>query len=125
MKRILSWLHALSSTCGLLPLLAAVVLLGSARASAVYEATLTPPVRTDLESNHPDQALIDAVLAKRAPELGLTLRRQLGLAIAQESQKAGFDPLLILAIINVESEFDADALSNKGAQGLMQIKPST
>ena len=36
-----------------------------------------------------DAALIDAVLAKRAPDLGLTLRRQLGQAIAEEARKHG------------------------------------
>ncbi|MBX5480924.1 MAG: lytic transglycosylase domain-containing protein [Myxococcaceae bacterium] len=72
-----------------------------------------------------DFALIDEVLQKRAPNLGLTLRRQLGVAIADEARQAGYDPLLILAIIDVESDFLEDAVSNKGARGLMQIKPST
>ena len=36
-----------------------------------------------------------------------------------------FHPLLILAIIDVESDFEEAAISNKGARGLMQIKPST
>ena len=56
----------------------------------------------------PDQALIDSVLAKRAPELGLTLRTQVGRAIAEEARRAGYDPLLILAVIDVESEFDEE-----------------
>lgn len=126
MKKILQMLHSLSSHCGLLPLLAAVVLLGSARISAIFDgAEVPPPMRTDLEAVHPDMALIDAILARRAPELGLTLRHQLAGAISEEAQTASYDPLLILAIINVESEFEEDALSSKGARGLMQIKPST
>jgi soluble lytic murein transglycosylase-like protein len=72
-----------------------------------------------------DATLIDAVLVKRAPDLGLTLRRQLGQAIAEEARKTGYDPLLILAIIDVESDFAEEAVSVKGARGLMQIKPST
>lgn len=77
------------------------------------------------ESASHDASLIDAVLAKRAPELGLTLRRQLGQAIAEEAHRSGYDPLLILAVIDVESDFAEEAISEKGARGLMQIKPST
>jgi len=44
-----------------------------------------------------------------------------------ESQAAdnGLDPLLVAAIIHVESKFDPQAVSRKGALGLMQIMPST
>lgn len=37
----------------------------------------------------------------------------------------GFDPLLVLAMIQVESSFGTRAVSHKGACGLMQVKPST
>ena len=36
---------------------------------------------------------------------------------------AGFDPILIIAVMAIESGFDATAVSHKGAQGLMQIIP--
>jgi hypothetical protein len=40
-----------------------------------------------------------------------------------ESEKNSLDPILILAIIQVESRFDAKAVSSRGAQGLMQVTP--
>ena len=83
------------------------------------------PAPAALAPGHPDMELIDAVLAKRAPELGMTLRAQVSRAVAEEAQRAGYDPLLILAIIDVESEFDEDAVSSRGARGLMQIQPAT
>ena len=41
------------------------------------------------------------------------------------SEKHQMDPYLVAAIINVESGFDPEAESPKGARGLMQIMPQT
>jgi len=43
--------------------------------------------------------------------------------ILHESEKHSLDPVLILAVIQVESQFDHNAVSTRGAQGLMQIRP--
>lgn len=45
--------------------------------------------------------------------------------ITEISQKNGLEPSLILAQIKAESGFDKDAISKKGALGLMQIMPET
>lgn len=74
---------------------------------------------------HPEQPRIDAVLARRAPGMGLALRAHVADAVAEESARAGFDPLLVLAVIAVESEFQEDAVSPVGARGLMQLRPTT
>ncbi len=40
-----------------------------------------------------------------------------------EATKAGLHPEMVLAVINVESNFDRWAISHAGAQGLMQVMP--
>ena len=39
------------------------------------------------------------------------------------SERAGIDPLLVLAVIAIESSFDPNAVSLAGAEGLMQVVP--
>jgi soluble lytic murein transglycosylase len=126
--RLFEHLHALSSGCSRLPLLAGLALVVSARLVPLLDQRPVQPVVPEVvaaEAMSPDAGLIDAVLARRAPDLGLTLRRQLGQAISEEARRTGYDPLLILALIDVESDFEEEAISEKGAKGLMQIKPST
>ncbi|MBI2359194.1 MAG: lytic transglycosylase domain-containing protein [Deltaproteobacteria bacterium] len=43
--------------------------------------------------------------------------------IRTESHKYSLDPLLVLAVIEVESRFQLAAVSERGARGLMQIRP--
>lgn len=45
--------------------------------------------------------------------------------INKYSKEYNVDPFLVAAIINVESKYDKDAISNKDARGLMQIMPGT
>ncbi|AVQ14027.1 Transglycosylase SLT domain protein [Leptospira santarosai] len=45
--------------------------------------------------------------------------------IRRESEKNHLDPFLVQSVIKAESGFKADAISPKGAIGLMQLMPST
>lgn len=51
--------------------------------------------------------------------------RRLAMAIVAESVHQSYDPLFVAAVIKSESAFNEMAVSNKGAQGLMQIMPDT
>lgn len=43
--------------------------------------------------------------------------------VYQEANNVGLDPQLVLAVIDIESNFDRHAVSRVGAQGLMQVMP--
>jgi hypothetical protein len=72
--------------------------------------------------------LVDRVedqLFLRMPELGDLPRRLLARTIVAEAEEARIDPLLVLALIQVESGYDPAALSGRGARGLMQLREPT
>ncbi len=45
--------------------------------------------------------------------------------VIEEAKKAKIDPVLVMAIISVESQFDPKAKGTSGEMGLMQILPNT
>ncbi|WP_334119302.1 lytic transglycosylase domain-containing protein [Limnobacter sp.] len=60
-------------------------------------------------------------LARRVPDFAE--RTELIKIIRYEAQRIGIDPQIIFALIEVESNFRADAVSHAGAIGLMQVMP--
>lgn len=100
-----------------------------ARRLADGEAELTRP-RAALEDRD-DPALyeralelgiVDAVKASKLPE---RQQRRIATAIVREAQSNGLDPLLLVAVIRIESAFNNYAVSPVGAMGLMQVMPAT
>jgi hypothetical protein len=85
-----------------------------------------PPSADDLPPPQPEAfRQMDELLAYREPSLDIDVRGRLAATIVSEAEEANLDPLLVLAVIEVESSFDAGALSEAGAMGLMQLRGPT
>lgn len=63
------------------------------------------------------------VLEAKAKSLSSSERSRVADLIIRYSIANDHDPLLLLALIEIESNYRLDAVSNKGAVGLMQIRP--
>ena len=74
---------------------------------------------------NPALAAVDLFAAERAGDSSrrLLLRLPYGAAISQAAERHRVDGLLLAALVEVESSFDARSLSQRGAMGLMQIMP--
>jgi soluble lytic murein transglycosylase-like protein len=64
-----------------------------------------------------------SVLRQQRGDLRDTWAWAIAETILTESKRHALDPLLVLAVINVESGFQHTAASTVGARGLMQIRP--
>lgn len=69
-------------------------------------------------------AKIESWLLSQDPSIDDASLADLARGILEESKKNALDPILVLAVIQVESRFDHKAVSARGAQGLMQVKPA-
>lgn len=69
--------------------------------------------------------IIILILLWHKPILKIYFILDYGEKITSYSRAQGVNPALISAIVFVESRFNAEAESHKGALGLMQIMPST
>jgi hypothetical protein len=63
--------------------------------------------------------------AGAAIDPGLLDETPYGAIIAAMSEAHGVDPMLVRALIQVESNYKARAKSNRGAMGLMQLMPAS
>ncbi len=68
---------------------------------------------------------VKAVLSRYPRWIGPSGRESLANLLVAEGQRAGIDPLLLVALIWVESAFCNSAISCRGARGLMQVMPAT
>lgn len=84
------------------------------------------PVEPHPAAQPPDvTAAIPSVQAASPPPLDPPVEEDLETIIRDAAARHGIEPDLLAAVIAVESGYRADALSPKGAQGLMQLMPAT
>jgi soluble lytic murein transglycosylase-like protein len=126
-RRVIDWRAALAA--------ALVAFAGPALAGAQQYEMLSASVRATLASAVNDRASVDVKdLDTRAWVRAMTRRvisrfpdedsaRQFLALVRYESMRAGLDPHLVLAVIDVESRFRKYAVSKAGARGLMQVMP--
>jgi soluble lytic murein transglycosylase-like protein len=117
------------------PLLAvpAVCRAGAQREEALSVSVASAMSRAITAENMPhlvfeDPRLGQAWLAEMSSRLVRKLpdpwvRERLLTAVQYEASRAGLDPQLVLALIQVESGFNKYAISGAGARGLMQVMP--
>jgi soluble lytic murein transglycosylase-like protein len=84
--------------------------------SCVPEETYAEPLRD------PAEPILVRYLSRRFLIATAATERMVGAAF-QAAREVGLDPLLLLAVISVESRFNPIAESVMGAKGLMQIIP--
>jgi soluble lytic murein transglycosylase len=76
------------------------------------------------EERHREEIIrIHSVVKRKQRDLDEASAWSLAAAISDEARKHDLDPLLVLALINVESRFQPERTSPHGARGLMQILP--
>jgi len=108
---------------------------GDALAGAQQYEVLSASVRASLSAAVNDRTPVDFKdLDTRAWVRAMTRRvssrfadeeaaRQFLMLVRYESLRAGLDPHLVLAVIDVESRFRKYAVSRAGARGMMQVMP--
>jgi len=119
-RRSLSLAFAVA-TAGVLLVLAADRAYAPERGRVAIEPCL-PEDTFAAEPRDPGQALLVKYLSRRFLVAGEATERMVGAAY-RAARDVGLDPLLVLAVISVESRFNPIAESVMGARGLMQIIP--
>jgi membrane-bound lytic murein transglycosylase MltF len=97
--------------------------LGSLLVFLLHPTHLVDEIDKARAKNHHETSDIYTVLKAHDMDMSEAPLWNLAGSILEESKKHAFDPMLVLAIIQVESRFNHRAVSPRGAQGLMQIHP--
>lgn len=85
----------------------------------------SPEVVSQVLESAETRAKLFTAISDCRPSLSERQRWRIVDAIREEAERHGYDPLFVMALIEVESTCSPTANSPRGAVGLTQIKPST
>ena len=98
----------------------------TAQGAAAQAAPVVPTAQADgLPVELQAMSLFRSPTAPAAAATTLQLPGGFGQMVDQAAKKYGVDPALIAAVMETESRFNPDAVSQAGARGLMQLMPAT
>ncbi len=111
-------------------------LLGDTHAEGMFKRLATPADKPECVQQAERTELQKANEAQQAAEVASLATRYQGMVSTDEQRRImkivyklapqfGIEPGLAFAVIRAESNFNVNALSNKNAQGLMQLIPET
>jgi soluble lytic murein transglycosylase len=86
---------------------------------------VVPTVEVGEKAKPKELVKIYSIVRSHRPDISESETWKLSEVIHDESSKRHLDPLLVLALIQVESRFQPTAVSPMGARGMMQIMPNT
>ena len=89
----------------------------------IPELPILPPIPVVQKPPPRDLMKIHSIVKSHRPDITETEAWELSEVILEESSGYGLDPMLVLAVIDVESKFQYGAVSPAGARGIMQILP--
>jgi soluble lytic murein transglycosylase-like protein len=89
----------------------------------VAESPILVPVSVAQKSPPRELMRIYAIVRSHRPDITEAEAWEISEVILEESLGYGLDPMLVLAVIDVESKFQYEAVSPAGARGIMQILP--
>jgi soluble lytic murein transglycosylase-like protein len=120
--------HHRSLSAAIAVVLAATLLAGASddaiitRNSLAPAESCAPDALYAVPASDPAQPILAKYLSRRFLVATAASERMVGAAF-RAAREVGLDPLLVLAVISVESRFNPIAESDMGAKGLMQIIP--
>ena len=88
-------------------------------------ASKVKPVEVSEKPRPKELVLIYSIVKSHRPDITDAEIWNISEVIWEESFKRKLDPLLVLALIQIESGFQHTAVSPSGARGIMQIMPET